>query len=190
MPETELDRETIRAAREGDESAFEKIVRFYTPTIYNMALRMCNNREAAQDMSQEIFLRLHSRLSRYDASRPFEPWFFTLAVNVCRNYLTRSRRYEVPLSQISGESDEGFERASTGKTPLEEGAESDLHQLIRNEVKKLPLPYREVIVLRYIKELSYEELAEVLQLPMGTVKNRLFRAREMLKQRLKKLQRE
>jgi len=178
MASDELQGDIIRRARGGDHTAFERVVRHYSVMIYNLVLRFFGNADDAWDAGQEIFLRLHSQFGKYDPGRPFKPWLYALAMNVCRNKVRRGGK-TVPLDDYAAA---GLQSA---ESPVNEAVRRDLAAVLRAEVASLPTDYREIIVLRYLEGASYEELAEILDLPLGTVKNRLFRARELLKERLR-----
>ena len=172
--------EIATRARQGDHKAFEALVQAYHGTIYNLAYHMCYDTTAALDLTQEVFLRLHENFRLFDPNRPFRPWFLRLATNTMINKRPRKRGI-VSLdvgedsSMASNIPDPGAEEAHEQALRVEMGG------FVRKAIELLPDRYRAIVTLRYIEGLSYEELAETLGLPMGTVKVRLFRARDRLK---------
>jgi RNA polymerase sigma-70 factor (ECF subfamily) len=172
----------IRQAQRGSAEAFERVVRFYSTKIYNFAFRFVFDRDEAQDLAQEVFLRLFVKLREFDAKRPFRPWLYRLAANTCINATRGRRRRPAP------EDPDRVEQLKTdGRTrdPGQEAARRDEVVVLQQAVARLPEDYRTVVVLRYLEDMSCQDVAEALDLPLGTVKTWLFRAREMLKERLK-----
>ena len=172
----------IRQAQKGSVAAFENIVRFYSTAIYNFAFRFIYDREEAHDLAQEVFLRLYVNLREFDATRPFRPWLYRLATNVCIN-ATRGRKrkpsVEDPEALAYRHEDD---RAGN---PADTAAARDDVAAIQQAVAQLPEEYRTVMVLRYLEDMSCEAVAATMDVPVGTVKTWLFRAREMLKARMK-----
>ncbi len=170
----------LERARKGDDASFGRIVRLYQDRVYRLAWRMVRDAHEARDLAQEVFLRLWRGLDRYDPSRRFSPWFFRLALNVCLNERKRFRR--APLDfQSMGSEDAAFEPPGDGPGAAEKADARERADRVRDAILRLDPSYRAVISLRYLEDLSYGEVATILDLPLGTVKNRLFRARERLK---------
>lgn len=167
-------------ALRGEPNAFGRIVLLYQDWVFRLAYRMVWDAHEASDLSQEVFLRLYRSLDKYDPSRPFGPWFQRLATNVCLNGLKRRKgASRVQSLDAAGEVIEPEAREPGG---LEAAGEADRAARLREAVSDLPPDYRAVISMRYLEGSSYEDIATALDLPVGTVKNRLFRARERLKQ--------
>ena len=172
----------IRQAQRGSVAAFESIVSYYSTAIYNFAFRFIYDREEAHDLAQEVFLRLYVNLREFDASRPFRPWLYRLATNVCINAIRgRKRRPTVQDPELLAQ------RRSNDATgdPAGTAARQDDVAAIQRAVAQLPEDYRAVVVLRYLEDMSCEDVAAAMDIPLGTVKTWLFRAREMLKQKMK-----
>lgn len=167
-----ISRDLLARARFGDAAAFRLVVDGLARFVYNLAYRFVFNRADAEDVTQEIFLRLHRNLARYDPAFPFMPWFRTLASNVCLNW---RRRQPHPLSLDAMEADPG---APTGAPP------GDPSALLQKELERLPAEYRLVLLHLYYEGLSVAEISAAMNVPSGTVKTWLFRAREQLKGRL------
>jgi RNA polymerase sigma-70 factor (ECF subfamily) len=173
----DLDRDTIARARQGHAGAFRKLVETLSRLTFTIAWRMTNNAADAEDVTQEVFLRLHRNLEKYDPAQPFLPWFRTMATNACLNYIkaARSRR------TASLDANEGMDVAG----PAQDEPSGDFDAKLRQAVQELPEEYRMVVTYLYFHDLGVTEIAEAMQVPTGTVKTWLFRARDMLKQKLK-----
>jgi RNA polymerase sigma-70 factor (ECF subfamily) len=176
----DLDPAIVERACGGDDHAFRIIVETYQRAIYRIAYRYSLDQEGAFDLAQEIFLHVHRMLDRYDSSRPFEPWFFRVATNFSINWIRKKRPQEVSLDAFEADITPAVDESSPG----EQVEREEEAALIREAVAGLPEPYREIVVLRYLEGITLEEVGGILELPEGTVKNRLFRARELLRQRL------
>lgn len=180
------EQEQIRLAREGDPAAFEALVTAYEVKMYHLALRYLGSREDAQDAVQEIFLRVYRFLDSFQQQSSFSTWIYRIGVNVCRDlYLQKSRRGEQPME--TGEGD--------GQSPAEEIADSryapevrpeqrELRELVWKALLSLPAQQKEILLLRDLQGLSYEEIAAALSMELGTVKSRIARARKNLQKKL------
>ena len=183
----ELDKETLAQAAHGSAPAFRQVVEAYQSLIYNLAYRHVYNRTTAEDLAQECFARLYQNFARYDLQRPFRPWLLRLAANVCLNWLRQEKKYR-PLRPATAEPDS----AGAGTDEVQDDAPGpadlaevrEVRQAVQEAVAALPLEYRTVIALRYFEGLDHAQIAATLEMPVGTVKIRLFRAREILKRRL------
>lgn len=171
--------ETLR----GNPRAFNGIVERYTPLLYSLAYRMLGSPEEAEEAVQEIFLRVYRSLDRYQLSRRFHPWIYTIALNWIRSYLRKKRRRrhrEPPVPEFPVEE----QVSGREKDPSRLLEEKEGEQVAQEAINSLRPAYREVFVLRHIEELSIEEIADILNQPQGTVKTHLHRARRELAQKL------
>ena len=178
------DQETqiVRRVLEGDVNAFEDLVTEHEKGVYAIAQRMTGNAEDAADMTQETFIKAYNSLSSFRGDSKFSVWLYRIATNVCLDFLrSRSRK---PTVSLSVEDDDGEETqmdiADESQSPeqlLERGLTRDA---VRRGLKSLSPEYRQILLLREIQGLSYEEIAEALALEVGTVKSRIFRARKRL----------
>ncbi|MBU0718137.1 MAG: sigma-70 family RNA polymerase sigma factor, partial [Planctomycetes bacterium] len=159
----------------------------YERNIYNLAYRLCRDRNEAWDMAQEVFLRVFQNFEKFDPALAFRPWLMKVATNVCLNKIRGKYRGTPTVTDVTEPDGEPLP-VMGGPNPAGEAAAKDASSVVRASVAELPLDYRVVVTLRYLEGLSYEEIAQALDLPLGTVKNRLFRSREMLKERLKHLE--
>jgi RNA polymerase sigma-70 factor (ECF subfamily) len=185
------ERRLIRRLKERDEAAFRELVEAYRDRVFNMTFRMLGNREEAEDVSQEVFITVFKSIDSFRGDAKFSTWLYRVTANHCKNRIKYlSRRHD----RSKAEFDESIERnpaagsvapASMGRPDHQvEGA--DLEQLIQRLIAELDDDHRILIVLRDVEELSYEEIGQITELPEGTVKSRLHRARLALRARLKK----
>lgn len=178
----EQEAQIVRKVLQGDVNAFEKLVTEYEKSVYAIALRMTGNAEDAADMTQETFIKAYNSLQSFRGDSKFSVWLYRIASNVCLDFLrSRSRK---PTVSLSVEDDEGEEVeldvADESQSPellLERGLTRDA---VRRGLQALPPDYRQILLLREIQGLSYEEIADALRIEVGTVKSRIFRARKRL----------
>jgi len=176
------DTDLVAGAVVGAEGSFEELVRRYQRPISAYVYRMVGNYESALDLTQEIFIKVYNSLRRYRSEFKFSTWIYKIAHNSAVDHLRRSATREQSL--ISGSEGDHFELPiESGRlTPEQESEQKERRSEIESVVRKLPSNYRELVILRHSQDLTYEEIVEVTGLPLGTVKNRLFRAREMMRQ--------
>ena len=169
------DRELIVRARRGDRNAFGELVTCYQTGVFNVCYRLLHERTEAEDLAQETFMRAYDRLHIFDLDREFGPWIRRIAANLCLNYL-ESRKVTVQLDQ---ERD-----ADESRRPEQQVEVQERSVQIRAALISLPPHYRVVIELRHYQELSYDEIASELKIPLSDVKSHLFRARKLLAEKL------
>jgi RNA polymerase sigma-70 factor (ECF subfamily) len=181
------DMEVVERVLGGDQDAFAAIVERYQKGLANYIFHMVRHYEEAIELTQEVFLKAYANLRSYDRGYKFSTWLYKIASNHTIDHLRRQRAPETPI-EVSDE--EGFR---SYELPLESHVQNphdclamkDLMGHIREAVDDLPPSYRELVILRHFNFRSYEEMAKITGLPLGTVKNRIFRARQMLMERLK-----
>jgi RNA polymerase sigma-70 factor (ECF subfamily) len=180
------DTEILRRCLGGDERAYRALVARYQRQIYSLAMRMVRQPQDAEDLTQETFVRMFRALDRYDPTRPFEAWLFTIASRLCIDHLRRRRLKPISIFQQDPGSGEErvIEAEDPGLKPDEQTSHAEEERSTQALIDSLPPHYRVVVVLRHQQDLSYEEIAEMLHLPLGTVKARIHRARALLKRRL------
>ncbi|WP_295664535.1 sigma-70 family RNA polymerase sigma factor [uncultured Mucilaginibacter sp.] len=169
-------------AREGDQKAYADLMHRYKDSIYFMALKMVNNKEDAMDLTVETFAKAFEKLDKYQPEFAFSTWLFRVGTNNCIDFI---RKKKLNTQSINGMvDDDGDERPlqikSDALNPEEVSMKKEQTQTLKVLIDSLPSRYRNLIVLRYFDELSYEEISEQLDLPLGTVKAQLFRARYLL----------
>jgi RNA polymerase sigma-70 factor (ECF subfamily) len=166
----------------GREESFEELVRRYQRPIAAYVYRMVGDYEAALDLTQEVFIKVYNSLSRYRSEFKFSTWIYKIAHNSAVDHLRRYGTREQSLTgEVEGEPRE-LPLESRRLSPEQEYAGKERREEIEYVVRQLPSAYRELILLRHSHDMSYDEIAEVTGLPLGTVKNRLFRAREVMRQ--------
>ncbi len=174
------DYELVKAALEGDEKAFARLLNRYKDAIYFMLLKMVNNRSDAEDLTLEAFGKAFKNLHQYSPTYAFSTWLFKIASNNCIDFLRKKKGVNVPIEKDDSENSETVKLKSKELNPEERLIRQQKAILLRNVVRKLKPRYQVLVELRYFREFSYEEIAKELDLPLGTVKAQLFRAREML----------
>jgi RNA polymerase sigma-70 factor, ECF subfamily len=177
-----VDSDLVATAINGQEGSFEELVRRYQRPISAYVYRMVGNYESALDLTQEIFIKVYASLRKYRSEFKFSTWIYKIAHNAAVDHLRRSSTREQSL--ITGSDGDQFELPIESRrlSPEQESERKERRVEIESVVRALPSTYRELIILRHSQDLTYEEIVEVTGLPLGTVKNRLFRAREMMRQ--------
>lgn len=176
--------ELARAAAGGDEAAFGELVRLHEKKVYRLALRMCASPEDAEDVAQEAFLSAWKGLPSFRGEAGFSTWLYRLTSNAAIDHLRRTRR-----QRGEGSLDDeglGLEAADPAPSPQEEAEGMELREAVAEGMGRLSDSHRQALALREIQELSYEEIASVLEVDLGTVKSRISRAREALRKILLK----
>jgi RNA polymerase sigma-70 factor (ECF subfamily) len=170
----------------GEEALFEVLVRRYQARILSHVARMVGNRDDALDLSQEIFVKVFQALSRYNPQFKFSTWLFRIAGNAAIDHLRKRRPRTVSIEQPESTAGLGrvssFEYRSGDPDPYAKLRNTERGRAITDAIARLPPEFRELITLRHFTGLSYEEIAEIKGIPLGTVKNKLFRARAVLKE--------
>ncbi len=176
------DEQLVTAYRTGRVEAFEALVRRFRPELFHFLIRFAGNRAAAEDLFQETFLQVHISADTFDVTKRFKPWLFTIGANKARDHLRKNKRQRtVPLSAMMdrhGDDGPAFIDLMEADLPLPEslaqaGEQADL---VKEVVDTLPDHLREVLLLAYFHQFAYKEIAEMLSIPLGTVKSRLHAA--------------
>lgn len=176
------DVELIASAIRGREDGFEELVRRYQRSITSYVFRMLNNYDASLDVTQEVFIKVYNSLERYSSDYKFSTWLYRIAHNAAIDYMRRNSMNRQSIETENADGAYQLQLESPSPTPEQEQERSEWRTEIESVVKCLPSAYRELILLRHAQDLSYDEIAEISGLPLGTVKNRLFRAREMMRE--------
>jgi len=179
----------VQRAKQGDAEAFARLAAKYKDRIYNYVARLCGDAPEAEDLTQEVFIRAFVAMRRFRGTATFQTWLYKIATNMALDVLRKRRRAGPPALPLdapieTGDSSVPRELADTAPEPHEAVARRELQLEVQRAISALSQKLRVVIVLFDIQGLSYEEIAEVLGVPLGTVKSRLFNARMALRQRL------
>ncbi|MDZ5474160.1 RNA polymerase sigma factor SigW [Bacillus sp. 31A1R] len=177
----------IKQVLKGDQSAFAEIVEIYKDKVYQLCYRMLGNRHEAEDMAQEAFIRAYVNITRFNINLKFSTWLYRIATNLCIDRIRKKKPDYYLDAEVSGT--DGLtmysQVAADTSLPEDDLENLELQETIQKEISKLPEKYRSVIVLKYIEELSLNEISEILDIPLGTVKTRIHRGREALRHQLR-----
>jgi RNA polymerase sigma-70 factor (ECF subfamily) len=180
------DEELAELGLGGDEAACEELVGRYSRSVYNYVARLIGRQEEARDATQETFIKAFRSLSSFNPQNKFKSWLFRIAHNHCIDILRR-RKPTLSLDVVQEDDDQrapGIQLADGGADPERRLLASETGEWLQKALEKLPKAYKEVIILRHFQELSYQEIAEILKLPIGTVKTNIFRAREQMRKQV------
>lgn len=194
-PPDAAERRLVRRLKQKDERAFQELVELYQDRVFSLVYRMLGNRQEAEDVAQEVFLSVYRAMNRFRGDSRLYTWIYRIAVNACKNRLKYlqgrhlDRRETIEESKMRGDGEDQHARVVLhspvpGPEAMAQG--NRLQQAIARELAQLDPDHRQVLVLRDIQGLSYEDIAKITGLPEGTVKSRLHRARIALKSRLAK----
>jgi len=183
-----IEAQLARLALKGDQQAFAEIVGLYQDKLYHMAYRMLGSRQEAEDVVQDAFLRVYKNLERYDETMKFSTWIYRIATNLCIDRLRKRKpTYSLDADTTEHEGLDGYSMIpSDNRTPESETLLSEMQSTVHKAIDNLPAKYKSVMVLRYLQELSLQEIGDVLDMPVTTVKTRVHRGREFLRKRLER----
>ena len=173
-------------ARSGDRQAFRELVDLYKSKIYHLAYRMLGNAHEAEDVVQETFLRVYTNLGRYDPAQKFSTWIYRIGTNLCiDNLRKRKRKMSLDANMFDSEGTDGYDMLPAGEEELPETklVISETQRQVREAIDRLPDQYKTIVILRYLHDMSLQEISEVLDMPVTTIKTRLHRGREYLRSR-------
>ncbi|MEW6624629.1 MAG: sigma-70 family RNA polymerase sigma factor [Bacillota bacterium] len=170
----------------GDKNAFCELITRYEKQIYSLTYRLTNNPEDAQDLAQEVFSKIYQVLDKYDKGRPFFPWMYKVASNVCYSRLRsqKAKAQEVSIDKVIEFAPLAPQRDTH---PEEYSLARETQRLVQQAIAELPEKYRVPLVLKYLEELSYKRISEILDLPVTTIETRLYRGKMLLQKRLSKV---
>ena len=180
----------IRRCKKNDEEAYNQLLRHHEAYLYQICYNYTRNKEEALDLLQEVFIKIFRGLRTFDESRPLLPWLKRIAINTLINQSNKNRLTETSLDGNWSVENENNQNSSpqaylAAATNTEEQViEHDTRNIIDKLIVELPEAYRLVLTLRYNEDMSYDEIASALDLPLGTVKNNIYRARKMLRQKM------
>jgi RNA polymerase sigma-70 factor (ECF subfamily) len=183
--EQATDEQLVAAVLGGDRERFGDLVARYQARLVNYLFRLLRNPEDAHDLAQEVLVKVYQVLDRYDPQYKFSTWLFRIAQNAAIDQIRRRRLKLVSLRQDDAEGEgRDWELPTPERGPYGELRNRERGDAIQAAIDELPWEYRELIVLRHFGELAYDEIARLKEMPLGTVKNKLFRGRQMLKEKL------
>lgn len=182
------DVQLVIASRNGDQDAFALLVQYHQRRVFNLVYRMLQDYEEANEVTQEAFLAAWQGLSSFRGDASFSTWLYRIAYNCCLKQLELRKRDRSLQSAL--ELEQTWEQRDIDQQANAELEARDRQEVVREQLSNLPAKYRMVLVLRHLQEMTYEEMAEILKMPIGTVKTHLFRARNLLKERLESFERE
>lgn len=189
MGEREIDQALVERVQQGDKRAFDMLVLKYQHRIIKLIARFIRNSDDVQDVAQEAFIKAYRALKNFRGDSAFYTWLYRIAINTAKNHLVSNKR-KVTESAVDAAEAEQYEGADWLKeyaTPEKELMASEINTVVQNTISGLPDDLKEAITLRELEGLSYEDIAEVMDCPIGTVRSRIFRAREAIDKQLKPL---
>jgi RNA polymerase sigma-70 factor (ECF subfamily) len=189
MTQDENDQQLVQRVQAGDQSAFNLLVLKYQHRVLKLVGRFVSDQSEAQDVAQEAFLKAYRALGSFRGESAFYTWLYRIAINTAKNALVAQRRRPVDFD-LDAQDPEAFERqAKLMESDTPEGVllTEEIRQVVEKAMEQLPEDLRTAIVLRELEGLSYEEIAEAMDCPVGTVRSRIFRAREAIDKKLKPL---
>ncbi len=183
------ERELVERCRSGDQTGYEEFYRTYSGGVYTLAWKVLGDTEGAKDATQEIFMKAFRGLKDFQYQSKISTWLYRITVNHCRDMQrSKSRKKEVSVEIFNDENEVEslLDRMPDNKpTPSQEQSDKQIRQRVVEAINHLPMEFRETVYLKEIEDMSYEEISKVVGCRLGTVKSRIFRAREMLQKELK-----
>ncbi|HEX7501829.1 MAG TPA: sigma-70 family RNA polymerase sigma factor [Acidobacteriota bacterium] len=181
------DQVLIKKTLRGDRRAFEELMRKYEKKIFSFVVRMVRNEDTAVDLTQDFFFKIFTVLEKYNFEYKFSTWAYRICYNLVIDHI---RRNQAQVDSLDDETVSARDMLDSENVSREDGfqvlARAETRDYVWRVVDQIPLKFRELILLRYIQDLKYEEIAAITSLPVGTVKNRIFKAKEILKQEMEK----
>ncbi|MBW7888361.1 MAG: sigma-70 family RNA polymerase sigma factor [Bacteroidetes bacterium] len=182
------DSRNIKAALKGNQAAYRAIMAKYHDQVYNLLYRMIHQKDEVRDLTQEAFIKAFQSLQNFNEEFAFSTWLFKIATNNCIDYIRKKKlaTFSIDKPIEAKESEYTFEIPDSSFEPDKELIEGQRTKLLEDAINALPEKYRQVILMRHTEDMDYQEIADALNLPLGTIKAHIFRAREMLNKSLRK----
>lgn len=190
MSERDVDAELVSRVQAGDKKAFDLLVTKYQRKIMRLLSRMIRNPSEIEDVAQEAFIKAYRALPQFRGDSAFYTWLYRIAINTARNWLAANKRAPITPSGFENEEGETFSESDVltdGSNPESEMASRQIAETVNKAINDLPEELRNAIVMREIDGMTYEDIAESMNCPIGTVRSRIFRAREAIALRLRPL---
>ena len=182
------DEQLVSSSRNGNQDAFALLVQRHQRRVFNIVYRMLLNYEESNEITQEVFFAAWQSLPSFRGDAQFSTWLYRIAYNCCLKQLELRKRDQA--MQLAMQTEQILEHSSVDERAHSELDARDRQLLVHEQLSNLPAKYRIVLVLRHLQEMTYEEMAEILAMPIGTIKTHLFRARNLLKERLEAFERD
>ena len=190
MSEREIDRQLVTRAQQGDKQAFNLLVVKYQRKLARLLSRFIRDPAEVEDVTQEAFIKAYRALPAFRGDSAFYTWLYRIGINTAKNYLMAMGRRAPTSTEVEAEEAEGFEEGEQLRdinTPESLLLSNEIAQTVNSTIEKLPEELRKAIQMRELEGMSYEDIAKVMDCPIGTVRSRIFRAREAIADRLKPL---
>lgn len=183
----EQETQLVKRAKENDGKAYDELTLLFKDAVYGIIYRMVRNKQEAEDLTQEAFIKAYNSINSFNEDYAFSTWLFKIATNNCIDFFRKRKLKTYSMDQTIKYKDDEIHQEYADEDPTAENIllADEKSKMIHQAILSLPEKYKTAIVLRHHDEKSYEEIAQILDLPLGTVKARIFRAREMLKKSLK-----
>ena len=182
------DRELVAASKAGNQDAFAQLVQLHQRRVFGLVFRVLQQYEEASEVTQETFLAAWQGLPSFRGDARFSTWLYRIAYNCCLKQLEQRRRDQALRAAVQAE--QSFHEVNCDEPATEQLEVRERQALVREHLSLLPAKYRIVLILRHLQEMTYEEMADILTIPIGTIKTHLFRARNLLKERLETFEHE
>ena len=176
----------VEEAKKGNQKAYAELMQHYKDSIFFMALKMLNNRDDANDVTVSTFGKPFENLEKYKSDFAFSTWLFKIGTNTCIDFIRKRKMQTVSINSFYSDDDKMLDIKSDSLNPEEKTIKKQQNELLKELIDTLPPRYQNLVKLRYYDEKSYEEIAVELEIPLGTVKARLFRAKDLLSVILKR----
>lgn len=189
MGEREIDQLLVERVQQGDKTAFDVLVKKYQHKIISLIMRYVSDHAEAMDVAQEAFIKAYNALARFRGESAFYTWMYRIAINTAKNHLVAQGR-RPPLSDVDAADAEQYSfdsRLKENASPEHELLTAEIEQTVRAAIEALPEDLKTAIVLREIEGMSYDDIAQAMECPIGTVRSRIFRAREAIDEKLRPL---
>jgi len=186
----EVDKKLIEKCKEYDKYSFMKLYKMYEKYLYSLCFNYVQNPHDALDMVQEIYIKIFKNINKFDTDMPFHPWIRKISVNTCLNFTRTIKNNVISMNANINDTEDEIPLEDTfasKENVLEEIINSETKTIIKRYLNEMPEEYRMVILLRYYEELSYNEIAEIIGKPLGTIKTEIYRAKAILRKKLEKL---
>lgn len=186
----EVDKKLIEKCKEYDKYSFMKLYKMYEKYLYSLCFNYVQNPHDALDMVQEIYIKIFKNINKFDTDMPFHPWIRKISVNTCLNFTRTIKNNVISMNANINDTEDEIPLEDTFASKedvLEEIINSETKTIIKRYLNEMPEEYRMVILLRYYEELSYNEIAEIIGKPLGTIKTEIYRAKAILRKKLEKV---